>query len=117
MLINFLSLNFSDFNFFLCKNCTPPLKKVTPSFPATPNTPLKVEVLSRPPFLNIWLEAQLPPPHAESGGAHYGHRKWVVNFNARKTQLVSFDQSNNIGAIDDLTFFLLLKLAPTKLVP
>ena len=40
------------------------------------------------------------PRHAESGGAHYGRRKWLVNFNAGKTQLVSFDWSNNIGAID-----------------
>ena len=27
-------------------------------------------------------------------------RKWLVNFNAGKTQLVSFDQANNTGAID-----------------
>ena len=27
-------------------------------------------------------------------------RKWLVEFNAGKTQLVSFDQSNNTGAID-----------------
>ena len=27
-------------------------------------------------------------------------RKWLVDFNARKTQLVSFDQFNNTGAID-----------------
>ena len=27
-------------------------------------------------------------------------RKWLVDFNAQKTQLVSFDQSNNTGAID-----------------
>ena len=27
-------------------------------------------------------------------------RKWLVDFNAEKTQLVSFDQSNNAGAID-----------------
>ena len=27
-------------------------------------------------------------------------RKWVVDFNARKTQLVSFDLSKNTGAID-----------------
>ena len=26
--------------------------------------------------------------------------KWLVGFNAGKTQLVSFDWSNNIGAID-----------------
>ena len=27
-------------------------------------------------------------------------RKWLVDFNARKTQLVSFDWSNNTGTID-----------------
>ena len=27
-------------------------------------------------------------------------RKWLVDFNAGKTQLVLFDQSNNTGAID-----------------
>ena len=27
-------------------------------------------------------------------------RKWLVDFNAGKTQLVSFEQSNNTGAID-----------------
>ena len=27
-------------------------------------------------------------------------RKWPVDFNAGKTQLVSFDWSNNTGAID-----------------
>ena len=27
-------------------------------------------------------------------------RKWLIDFNAGKTQLVSFDQSNNNGAID-----------------
>ena len=27
-------------------------------------------------------------------------RKWLVDFNAGKTQLVSFDRSNNTGATD-----------------
>ena len=27
-------------------------------------------------------------------------RKWLVDFNFEKTQLVSFDRSNNSGAID-----------------
>ena len=27
-------------------------------------------------------------------------RKWLVYFNAEKTQLVSFDRSNNTGTID-----------------
>ena len=30
---------------------------------------------------------------------HWG-RKWLVDFNAGKTQLVSFDRSQNTGAID-----------------
>ena len=30
---------------------------------------------------------------------HWG-RKWLVDFNAGKTQLFSFDQSNDTGAID-----------------
>ena len=30
----------------------------------------------------------------------YWGRKWLVDFNARKTQLVSFDRSSNTGAID-----------------
>ena len=28
------------------------------------------------------------------------YRKWLVDFNAGKTQLISFDQSNNFGVID-----------------
>ena len=27
-------------------------------------------------------------------------RKWLVDFNAGKTELISFDRSNNISAID-----------------
>ena len=30
----------------------------------------------------------------------YWGRKWLIDFNAGKTQQVSFDQSNNTGAID-----------------
>ena len=45
------------------------LKKVTPSFQ---QPPLKLEVLSSPPFLKICLEAQPPPspPPAERGVVH-----------------------------------------------
>ena len=60
-------------------------------------------------------------------------KKWLVDFNARKTQLVSFDHSNSNGSIDVkmdgsvlrgpsllnwigvLTLSLLLKLPPRKL--
>ena len=70
----FLPLNISDFNLFLSENCTPPPppEKSHPLFPSNPS--LKVEVLSSPPFLKIWLEAQTPPPRqplSERGGAHY----------------------------------------------
>ena len=62
-------------------------------------------------------------------------RKWLVDLNAEKTQLISFDQSNNTGAIDikmdesvleekssfkmlglwgSFTLSLLLKLSPRK---
>ena len=60
----FLPLNISDFNSFFMWQLQPPLKKVTPSFPATPSKscgPVK------PPLLKIWLEAQ-PPSLAERGG-------------------------------------------------
>ena len=37
-------------------------------------------------------------------------KKWLVDFNAGKTQLVSFDQSNNNGSIDPLSPFKMLGL-------
>ena len=55
----FFSLNISDFNFYVkIAHPPPPLEKVIPVFPSNPL--LKVEVLSNPPFLKIWLETQLP---------------------------------------------------------
>ena len=30
----------------------------------------------------------------------WGKKKWIADFNAGKTQVVSFDQSNNSGSID-----------------
>ena len=62
----FLSFNISDFIFYV--------KIATPTPPKKSHPPLKVEVLSSqvPPFLKIWLGAQLtPPPSAERRGAHY----------------------------------------------
>ena len=60
-------------------------------------------------------------------------RKWLVDFNAGKSQRISYDRSNNTGAIDvkmdgsvpeeksfkiwPLTLSLLLKLPPRKLEP
>ena len=46
-------------------------------------------------------------------------KKWLVDFNSRKTQLVLFDQSNNTGsidlrmdvsALDEKSFFKMLRL-------
>ena len=46
----------------------PSWKKSPPLFPS--NLPLKVEFLSIPPFLKIWLEVQ-PPLPCRGGGVHY----------------------------------------------
>ena len=69
----FLSLNISDFDLFLCKNCTP-LNKATS--PLSQQPPLKVEVLSSPSFLNNWLELQPPPPPTSERG---GCTLWLFN--------------------------------------
>ena len=42
-------------------------------------------------------------------------RKWLVDFIAGKTQPVSFNRSNNTGAVD--VKYLLLKMPPRKLEP
>ena len=50
---------------------------------------------------DLWQQLELPS-ELESDlrdTADWG-RKWLVDFNAGKTQLVSFDWSNNTGAID-----------------
>ena len=62
----FFSLNISDFNFYVKIAPRPPLEKVIPLFPSNPL--LKVEVLSNPPFLKIWLETQLPCREGGGGG-------------------------------------------------
>ena len=52
----------------ICKNCTPPLKKVTSLFPSNP--PLKIEILSIPPLFENLVGGSTPL--AEMGGsAHY----------------------------------------------
>ena len=44
-------------------------------------------------------------------------RKWLVNFNARKTQLVLFDQPDNIGTIDvKMDEFVLEEKPPFKML-
>ena len=50
----FLSSNISDFNYFLKPPCSQ-------------QPPLKVEVLSSPPFLKIWFTSPPTPPPAERG--------------------------------------------------
>ena len=65
----FLSLNISDFN-LLCDHCTLPSEKVTPHFPSNP--PLKVEVLSSPPFFKIWFRGSTPLPYLQT-------ETWVIN--------------------------------------
>ena len=55
--------NISDFSLFFYVKTATPLKKVTPLFPSNPT--LKTKILSSPPFLKIWSEAQ---PHLQKGG-------------------------------------------------
>ena len=54
----------------------PPPEKLSP---LSQQAPLKIEILSRPPFLQIWLKAQTPCSRkgggGGEGGAHYVTRK------------------------------------------
>ena len=59
-----LSLHISDFIFYV-KTATP-LKKVSSLLIS--NLPLKIEILSSPPFRKIWLVALNPPQQKEGGG-------------------------------------------------
>ena len=50
---------------------------------------------------DLWQQLELASElDSDLGVTVVWGRKWVVDFNAGKTQLVSFDQSNNTGAID-----------------
>ena len=54
------------------RNLQPPPEKSHP--PLSQQLPLKVEILSSPLFLKIWLEAQPPPPlDRKDGGTHYAY--------------------------------------------
>ena len=64
---NFLLLNIWDFSLYFYVKTATPLKKVTPSFPATP---LLIGILSSPLFLKNWSEAQPLSPHQQKGGVH-----------------------------------------------
>ena len=49
----------------------------------------------------MWQQLDLPSePESDLQDTVDWGRKWFVDFNAWKTQLISFDQSNNTGAID-----------------
>ena len=50
---------------------------------------------------DLWQELKLASELESDlrNTVHWG-KKWLVDFNAGKTQLVSFDRSNNTGAID-----------------
>ena len=50
---------------------------------------------------NLWQQLELASElESDLRGTVDWGRKWLVDFNAGKTQLVLFDQSNNSGAID-----------------
>ena len=50
---------------------------------------------------DLWQQLELASElESELGDTVNWGRKWLVDFNAGKTQLVSFDRSKNTGAID-----------------
>ena len=50
---------------------------------------------------DLWQQLELTPEfESELKDTVDWGREWLVDFNAGKTQLVSFDQSNNTGDID-----------------
>ena len=62
---------------------------------------LSVILLSTDQASDLWQQLELASEfESELKGTVDWGRKWLVDFNAGKTQLVSFDQSNNTGAID-----------------
>ena len=50
---------------------------------------------------DLWQQLELTSEFESDLGdnADWG-KKWLIDFNAGKTQLVAFDQSNNTGSID-----------------
>ena len=53
----------------------PLLKKVTPSYPATPFLKLRsCQAFAPRPFSKIWLEAQPLSPPSRKGGADYANK-------------------------------------------
>ena len=71
----FLSLNIPDFSLFFYKNCNPPLKKVTPSFPLPPS---KNYSPVRPPLFENLVGGSTPlpphPPQQKKEGVHTMYR-------------------------------------------
>ena len=55
--------------YFLCKNCNPP-KKSHPLFPSNP--PLKIEILSSPPFFENLVVGSTSPAERNGGGGGGG---------------------------------------------
>ena len=52
--------------YLFCENCNPPLKKVTPSFPATPYS--KLRSCQAPPLWKFGRRFKPPPPPQQKGG-------------------------------------------------
>ena len=77
--------------YFLCDNCTPPPSwKKSPPLSQQPQppppAPLKVKVLSSPPF---WKFGGGPTPSAERGVVHT-MKRWININNKRKVMQVTF---------------------------
>ena len=103
----FLSLNISNFSLFFVSKLQPLPEKGHPFFPSNP--PLKTQLMT---FLmmyadditvqasELWQQLELASElESELQDTVDKAKKWLVNFNAGKTQLVSFDQSNNTAML------------------
>ena len=71
--------------------------------PPKSNPTLSRKNISSPPLFPNYRKSIPPPALCNGGGGgelNYGGRKWLVDFSARKTELVLFDCSNNTGGIE-----------------
>ena len=134
------------FNNCLKESCFPDCWKVSSVVPVFKNVGERSTLYSKcDQTSDLWQQLELASElESDLRDTVDWGRKWLVDFNAGKTRLVSFDRSKNTGAIDvkmdgsvleektsfkmlgltfsstldwALTLFLLLKLPPRKLEP
>ena len=84
----------------------PPPEKI--HHPLSQQPPLKVEVLSSPPFLKIWLEAQAPPPTAERFGG--GRGGFPLSDSPNSNSQFTIDMCQKINGCEAISLQLLFSI-------